>query len=183
MAAVISIILLWPRVHIRAATAADTTYERYFGGPHDEFTARNIAVAEGTFTLGTWLTGQLYHVHNGTSQKLNGFSIGRSPNQIGAPHWVDMRITLALIQYESEHGVITQLGSAGQSRGGGGSSEIPTSVTPTHSQFTGGRLLSGQSRILYIEGDSRFQLSSDMTVEAFAQANNGSFYVVVVGLH
>lgn len=178
-----SVIILWPRVSIRAATSADKTYERYFGGPQDNFTACNIAVASGTFTLGTWLTGELHHVHQGQIQELNAFSVGRSPNQIGAPHWVDMRITLALIRHETEHGMVTQLGSAGHSRGGGGSSEIPTSVKPLHSQFIGGQLLSGQSRILYIEGDSEFQVSSGMTVEEFAKANEGSFYVVVVGMH
>lgn len=178
-----TVVLLWPRVSIRAATSADKTYERYFGGPHDDFSARNIAVATGTFTLGTWLTGELYHLHDGQFQELNGFSVGRSPNQIGAPHWVDMRITLALIQYDTEHGTVTQLGSAGHSRGGGGSSEIPTSVKPLHSRFIGGQLLSGQSRILYIEGDTEFQLSSGMTVEEFAKENEGSFYVVVIGMH
>jgi hypothetical protein len=182
MTGIVCIVLLWPRVSIRAATAADRVYERYFGGPQENFTARNIAVVEGTFVLSTWLTGQLYHVQDGELRELNGFSVGRSSNQVGAPHWVDMRITLALIQYESDRGSITQLGSAGHSRGGGGKSEIPTSVTPTHSFFTSGRLLSGQSRILYVEGDSQFQLTTGMTVETFAQANKGNYYVVVVGL-
>ncbi len=182
VAGVTCLLLLWPRVEIRAATPSDKVYERYFGSPRENFTARNIAIANGTFTLGTWLTGQLFYVNDGKVQELNAFSVGRTPNAIGAQHWVDMGITLALVTSDSENGQITQLASAGQSRGGGHSTEIPTSVIGEYSQIAAGRLLFGQSRILYIEGDTQFTLTSDMTVESFAKTNEGSFYVVVIGL-
>jgi hypothetical protein len=182
LSAVTCIVLLWPRVYVREAISTDKTYDRYFGAPHENSIARNIAVAEGTFTLGTWLTGHLYHVQDGEVQELNAFSVGRTPNAIGAPHWVDMRITLALVTYDSQIGSITQLASAGQSRGGGHSSEISTSVSATHKRFHGGRLLSGQTRILYIEGDSSFTLNPGSTVESFAESHKGNFYVVVAGL-
>ena len=108
-------------VDVRAATPTDRTYERYFGiDSYEEdvvVTFRNIAVATGTFTLGTWMTASLYHVNGGDVQEINAFTVGRSPNQIGAPHWVDMKITLALGDRDTSVGRVTQLGSAGHSRG------------------------------------------------------------------
>ena len=177
-----SVVLLWPRVHIRAATPADRTYENYFGVMEEEFVARNIAVSEGPFTLRRWLTGTLYHVQDGSVQKLNSFSVGRTPHAFPSPIWQDMRITLALISYNSENGPVTQIGTAGQRRGGGGGNNLSTSVQAKERRFVPGTLFMGQSRILYVEGDSKFTLTPGMTVQSFSEANKGSFYVVVVGL-
>jgi hypothetical protein len=116
-------------VDVRAAKATDRLYDQYFGiGPNDDKLGkadfRNIAIANGTFTLDTWLSASLYHVKRGEIQELNSITVGRCPNQIGAPHWLPMKFTLALADRRSPEGRITQLGSHGESRGGGRSSEI-----------------------------------------------------------
>jgi hypothetical protein len=180
--------LLRPAIDLRAATSNDRTYDSYFGVSSDDdaagaVTFRNIAVATGTFTLDTWLTASLYHVKSGEIHDINGFTVGRSPNQIGAPHWVDMKITLALGDRITPQGRITQLGSAGQSRGGGGSHGTVNDVDPSATRFYPGRFTPGTKRIVYVEGDSGFRVDDTMTVERFAQENKGNHLVVEVELH
>ena len=176
--------LLRPIVDIRAATAKDRTYDRYFGiDSYDETVRRNIAVATGSFTLDTWVSASLYHVKSGQVREINAFTVGRSRNQIGARHWVDMRITLALGDRQSQEGRITQLGSAGHSSGGGRGGELVNDVGPVAAKFLPGRFTSGTRRIVYVEGDSGFTVDATMTVERFAQENKGNYLVVEVELH
>lgn len=174
-------------VDVRAATTTDRTYERYFGiDSYEEnvvVTFRNIAVATGTFTLGTWMSASLYHVKGGDVQEINAFTVGRSPNQIGAPHWVDMKITLALGDRDTSAGHVTQLGSAGHSRGGGRGGEMAHDVVASATQFLPGRFTSGTKRIIYVEGDSGFNVNSAMTVAEFAGRNKGNYLVVELELH
>lgn len=174
-------------VDVRAATATERTYERYFGiDSYEEdvvATFRNIAVVTGTFTLGTWMSASLYHVNRGDVQEINAFTVGRSPNQIGAPHWVDMKITLALGDRDTSEGRVTQLGSAGHSRGGGRGGEMTHNVVASATTFLPGRFTSGTKRIVYVEGDNGFNVSSDMTVEEFASQNKGNYLVVELELH
>lgn len=174
-------------VDVRAATATDHTYERYFGIDSFEEDVvvkfRNIAVATGTFTHGTWMSASLYHVNGGDVQEINAFTVGRTPNEIGAPHWVDMKITLALGDRNTSEGRVTQLGSAGQSRGGGRGGEMTHNVVASASTILPGRFTSGTKRIVYVEGDSGFKASSAMTVAEFAGQNKGNYLVVELELH
>jgi len=94
-----------------------------------------------------------------------------------------MRITLALVAYDSENGPMTTIASGGQSRGGGNSNEISTTVEAKYRQTVPVTFLSSRSQILYVEGDSPFTLTPDMSVESFATANPGTFYVVLIGLN
>ena len=68
-------------VTVREATASDPVRERYFGFHHDDAQVRNVVVVTGGFTKSTWLSASLSAVQNGKITELNGFTIGRSPNQ------------------------------------------------------------------------------------------------------
>ncbi|MBX3448608.1 MAG: hypothetical protein KF777_03560 [Planctomycetaceae bacterium] len=179
--------LLREIVDVRASTATDRIYERYFGiDSYEEdvvVSFRNIAVATGTFTLSTWLSASLYHIKGGDVQEINAFTVGRSPNQIGAPHWVDMEITLALGDRNTPKGRVTQLGSAGQSRGGGRGGGRTHDVVATATTFLPGRFTSGTKRIVYVEGDRGFNVSAAMTTAEFASQNKGNYLVVELELH
>lgn len=192
MVAVIVTILIsaWPlrtAIEVRAAGSDDPISNRYFGidtsDKNNDVKIRNIAVVTGTFTLNTWLSASLYHVKSGEIQEINSFTVGRTPNAIGAPHWVDMKITLALGDRIVPEGRITELGSAGQSRGGGSNSEIINNVDPIQAMILPGRITSGTKRILYIEGDPGITVDQTTTVEHFAEENKGDYLVVEIELH
>ena len=174
-------------VDVRAATATDRIYERYFGiDSYEEdvaVTYRNIAVATGTFTLGTWMSASLYHVNGGNVQEINAFTVGRSPNRIGAPHWVDMKLTLALGDRDTPAGRVTQLGAAGHSRGGGRGGEMTHDVVASSTESLPARFTSGTKRIVYVEGDNGFNVGSTMTLAEFARRNKGNYLVVELELH
>lgn len=173
---------LYPFVSVRAATPEDEIYERYFGAPYDrEFHARNFAVVSGDFTLKNWVVGRLYYVEEGSITKLNQFGVGRTPNQIPRAVWERRQITIALVDYATEQGRVTQLASAGQNRGGGSGGEIPTSVNVEYAEIVTGPLLAGWSRLLYVEGDSPIVLRRGETIESFAANHKGKFHVVEVG--
>jgi hypothetical protein len=175
-------------VDIRAATADDRLYDRYFGFEFNEPAARdvkitNFFVATSTFTLDTWVSANLYHVKSGKIEDMNGFVVGRSPNQIGAPHWVDMKITFALSDLKTPQGRETRLGSAGHSRGGGHGYDAHNDAESRETKVLPGRFTSGARRIVYVEGNSGFRFDDSMTVEQFAQENSGNYLVVEVGLN
>lgn len=177
------VLISWRPIVIREATAEDQIRNRYFGFDAEEVDAvRNFAVAEGTFSKDTWLSAWLYLVQSGKADEVNAFTVGRSPNRIGAARWINMRITLALGETKREGGRMTQLGSAGQSRGEGGMREMVHTIETIEKKTFPGRLSSGRKYILYVEGDRNFEVRRDMSVEEFAKANAGNFLVVVVEL-
>lgn len=167
---------------IRAATTSDPVRERYFGidteSPQTQI--RNLAVATGTFTLDDRLSAALYHVKAAEIVLVNRFSVGRSPNQIGAPYWMPLRIFLALGDQTVPAGRITNLGSAGHSRGGGVSGPYTNDVRPLFTRLEPGKLTPGEKRILYVEGDREITLASGMTLDEFARQNRGNYLVVEV---
>ncbi len=173
---------LWPVVHVRSAVEADKVHSDYLGHRRENFTARNIAIVNGSFTLAMRFKADLYCVSDGRVQWINGFAAGRSWGRIPHYLWTDLHMTMALVKSPSKEGSITELGCWGYSSAHSASAEIATTVNPLHSRLAGGFLLSGQSRILYVEGDVPFQLRPDMTVESFAESNKGHFYVVCVKL-
>ena len=160
--------------------------ERYFGiGPVKDVAIGKIAVADGTFTKGTWLSAWLYVVRSGSTQEMNAFTVGRSPNRIGEPIWLRMRITLCSGESRRPNGRLVLLGSAGQTRGGGRScgEDGPVYSFATVAKRTlPGRLWSGRKYILYVEGDREFEVSREMSLEEFAARNGGNYFVVVVQL-
>jgi hypothetical protein len=174
-------------ISIRAADSNDKVYKRYFGidsyEKDVEVRFRNILVVTGTFSLNTWLSASLYHVKSGDIREINSFTVGRTPNAIGAPHWVDMKFTLALGDRIGPEGRMTQLGSAGQSRGGGSSSDILNDVVPISTITLPGRLSSGKRRIVYLAGDPGFKLDTSMSVQQFADENLGNYLVVELELN
>ncbi len=177
------LLIAWRPVRIRTATNDDKIATRYFGFDVDKVDdVRNIAVAEGTFSKNTWLSEWLYLVRSGKIDQVSGFTVGRSPNRLGEAKWIDMRITLALGETKQQGGRITQLGSAGQTRGEGGIGEIIQNISVVEKQTFPGRLWFGRKYILYVEGDRKFEARRDMTVEDFAKANAGDFFVVAVEL-
>ncbi len=142
-------------VLLRESTPDDKLRDKYFCiQPMPEMTTRNIVVAEGTFARDTWLTGVLYLVRNGSVQDLNGFTVGRSPARLGEPEWIGMQLTMALADAKKSKGRVTQLGVAGQTRGGGnGSDGVVHNVAVTARKKIPGRMDRGKMRIVYVEGD------------------------------
>lgn len=169
---------------IRPATASDRIYERYFGLLYsEEESIRNIAVAEGSFSHSTWLSTALYVVEAGRVTPLGSSTVGRSPNQLGGLPWKNMKITLAIGERKTPQGTISELGTAGQSRGGGsGGGEFAHHVTPTHSQVFAGPISSTNDCVVYAEGDQPINLDTQMTVDEFLVKNVGSFLVVTARL-
>ena len=172
-----------PTVAIRAPDADDPVRERYFNivsneNPSAQITYKNIAVARGTFTLGTRLTATLYYVKSGEVRSISDLTVGRSPNVIGEPYWVDMKVTLALGNWQVPEGRVTQLGSAGHRRGVGHAGEMVNDVQPHATQTLPGRLSAGTRRLVYVEGDDGFTVDRSMTVEDFAEVNEGNYLVV-----
>ncbi len=170
-------------VTVRAADENDKVYERYFGiTAKDGTVIRNIAVVEGTFTKSTWLSAWLYAVKAGSKEEINAFTVGRSPNRIGEPIWINMKLTLALGEVQKPNGRLVSLGSAGHTRGGGrgGGDDGPLYKFTTVTKRTlPGRLSSGRKCILYIEGDRELEVSREMSLEEFAAKNSGNYFVVV----
>jgi hypothetical protein len=168
---------------IRAATPDDPIAENYFGFEHDSgLKPRNIVVVSGTFTHDTWLSAALYHVQSGSVQEINAITVGRSPNSIAGGPWETLKIRLALGDKDTPNGRITNLGSVGQTRGGGRSSSATHNVKTVASQTLPGRLLPGQERIVYVEGDRPANVSLDMSLADFATKNSGDYLVVTVDL-
>jgi hypothetical protein len=169
-------------VDVRKADASDATYERYFGFELEDMKARNILVATGTFTTSTWLSGTLFLVQGGSVSPVNGWTVGRSSNQIGASIWKSMKITLALGEKDTPNGRVTNLGAAGQSRGGGSGSGVPITVSVTSSLAVPGRILPGANHIVYVEGDRDPVVDQAMSVDEFARKNAGNYLVVTLQL-
>jgi hypothetical protein len=179
---------LRPVIDVRASSPGDREYAGYYGidayGTFaDDVAYRNIAVATGTFTLQTRLSVALYHVKSGEISEINAFTAGRSRNRIGDSPWLDMELTLALGDRQSPEGRITQVGSTGQTRGFGRGGPVTHDVQPHATMMLPGRLTPGARRVVYIEGDRGFHAESPMTVERFAQTNNGNYLVVELELH
>lgn len=127
------LLIAWKPLCVRAATPTDPVREKYFGiDPDDGVQFHNIAVIEGAFSHSTWIEAGLHIVESGKIRPLNGFVVGRSPNQIGAPIWTEMKITLALGTADTPEGKRVQLGSAGHSRGGGNGYDFLHNVKVTH---------------------------------------------------
>ena len=174
---------------VRAAKENDKVYdaERYFGiWPKDNLTIRNIVGAEGMFTKDTWLSVCLCAVKEGSVEVQNSFTVGRSPNRIGEPTWISMKITLALGEYQKPGGRRVVLGAAGHSRGSG---QVGDDNGPLYNfmlrtkQTLPGKLRSGKKYILYVEGDRDCEVSREMSLEDFAAKNHGNYFVVVAQLH
>ncbi len=187
-AIIVAVWLLRPIVDVREPNYSDRVYDRYFGiDSHqtspDDITYKNIAIATGIFTLDTWISAALYHIKSGNIREINAFTVGRSPNQIGAPYWVDMSITLALGDRQSPEGRITQLGSAGHSRGGGRNGGMPNDVHPHSTKTFPGRFAPGTKSIVYAEGDGGFVVDHRMSVKEFAKKNRGNYLVVEFEFH
>ena len=175
--------LLTSAIEIRAVTDDDQVYDRYFGIQLENCTRRNIAVVTGTFTLGTWVSGALYHIDGGEITELNSITVGRSPRQIGAPHWKRMKITFALGEKDGIDGRMTQLGAEGYSRGGGSGYELSHNVNAATSKTLTGRLTRGTKYILYVEGDDDIKVFRRMPIEQFAEQNDGNYLVVEIMVH
>jgi hypothetical protein len=167
---------------IRPATRDDPVRERYFGIDDEEAQVRNFAVVKGTFTKSTWLSSSLYAVQGDQVQEINGFTVGRSPNQIGAPPWQTMTITLALGSWDTRRGRIVQLGSVGHSRGSGASGEWPVKFSSTFSDTFSGSITPGREYIVYAEGDTKIDMGREMTLAEFARKNRGNYLVVTAQL-
>jgi len=164
---------------VRPATPADAVAKNYFGFESDDLAPRNIAVVSGTFTKSTWLSASLSVVQSGSIQEINGFTVGRSPNQIGSPPWQTLTIRLALGEKDTPIGRITNSGSAGHSRGEGSSGSFPHHVQTVASQVFPGRLTPKRERIIYVEGDRQPVVTDDMPLAEFASKNGGNYLVVV----
>ncbi len=170
-------------VAVRAANASDPVWERYFGFDTARAEVRNVVVVRGGFTKSTWLSASLFAVQSGKTTGINGFTVGRSPNRIGGPIKQTLTIYLALGSWNSPDGRITQLGSAGHTRGSGGSSELPTSIPNTFNDSFIGSMIPGQTYLIYAEGGTQIQLDPSLTIEEFAQKHSGNYFVVEAELH
>jgi hypothetical protein len=169
-------------VTVRAATANDPVRESYFGFDNDNAEARNIVVVKGGFTKGTWLSASLAAVQNGEITIINEFTVGRSSNRIGSLPKETLTIYLALGEWESPHGRVTQLGSVGQTRGGGANSDVSVSIPNRFSDCFVGTMVPGRSYLIYVEGDTLIQLDSNLTIEEFAEKHAGNYFVVIAQL-
>lgn len=178
------VLISWQPIMVRAATPDDEIRSRYFGiSSKGDPQIRNIAVLEGTFTKSTFPVAYLYLVRDGKVDDLAGFDFGRSTNQIGGPIWIHMRITLALGDTKWPNGRVTKLGFVGESRAAGHTNDFVHDIQIVEKKTLPGRLSSGKKYILHVEGDRKFEVSRDMSVEDFAKANAGNFVVVVVQLN
>ena len=169
-------------VAVRRVRNDDRVYERYFGIDRDATEIRNIAVVEGTFTKGTWLSASLFLIRSGKTQDVAALTIGRTTSSIGSPIWREMKITLALGQWNTTAGQITQLGSAGQTRGYGSDSDLPVNIPASFTNAWTGSISPGREYIIYAEGDTAIQMEPSMTLEEFAQTNIGNYLVVTAQL-
>jgi hypothetical protein len=171
-------------VSIREAGADDPIHKRYFGIDGEAgFAIRNIAVVEGSFSRSTWLSATLYAVRSGKIDEINSFAVGRSPNRIGEWYWEGMRLTLALGEKKTPIGRLVQLGSHGQTRGGGEGREISLQTESKFSSVLPCSLGAGGPFVVYAEGDAKPRIEQRMTVDEFVRANSGNFFVVAVALH
>jgi hypothetical protein len=166
-------------IDVRPAMASDPIYERYFGIYSEHATVRNIAVAEGMFSRSTWLSASFHVAEGGRLTQLSSHTLGRSPNRLGELPWKRMKITLAIGERKSPQGTISELGTAGQSRGGGsGGGEFVHHVTAIHSKVFAGPISSSNECVVYAEGDRPIILDTQMTVDEFLVKNVGSYLVV-----
>lgn len=170
-------------ITIRPARNDDPIRERYFGIDGQDAVIRNIAVAKGTFTKSSWLSASLTVVQGGQFQEVNSFTVGRSPNQIGSPVWQTLTITLALGSRNASSGRVVQLGSAGHSRGGGAGGERPVAFKSSFSDSFAGSITPGRDYIIYVEGDTKIDLHSHMSIAEFARTNHGNYLVVTAHLN
>lgn len=185
--AVVSVVLaIWigfvhKVVNVRPASSDDIVREHYFGIDEERTEIRNIVVAKGTFTNSTWLSASLFAVQRGQIQEVNAFTVGRSPNQIGSPIWKTMTITLALGSSVETNRRIVQLGSCGHSRGGGRGGYLPVSMNAEFTDSFTGSITPGHEYIIYVEGDTEFEMCREMTLDQFAAKND--YLVVTAELH
>ncbi len=180
------LLIAWRPIVVRAAIPSDPVRDDYFGIDSWEkdlnFVVRNIAVIEGTFSRDSWVSACLYDVQSGSVIEANAFTVGRTPNQCPSPIWQSMTITLALGDAGVSDGTMTQLGSAGHSRGGGRGGDVVHQIEGLFSETMPGRLAAGREYILYVEGDREFEVDRLMSVEEFADQNEGDFLVVTIRL-
>jgi len=170
-------------VTIRPARGDDEIRESYFGIDGEDAEIRNIAVAKGTFTKSTRLSASLIAVQGGQSREINGFTVGRTPNEIGSLPWKTLTITLALGSRDTPNGRVVQRGSVGHSRGGGAGSEWPITFASNFSNTFADSITPDREYIIYAEGDAKIDLSPSMTVAEFAKANAGNYLVVTAQLN
>ena len=170
-------------VNVRAATASDPVRERYFGFYAEDAEIRNVVVLNGGFTKNTWLSASLSAVQSGKITEINGFTIGRSPNQIGGPIRETLTIYLAFGSWNSPNGRVTQLGSVGQSRGSGWGSELPISIPNKFNDSFVGPMTPGRTYLIYAEGDTDIQFDANLTIDGFAKKHSGNYFVVTAQLH
>jgi hypothetical protein len=169
-------------VTIRPARSGDPIRERYFGFDREDIEIRNVAVVNGTFTKSTWLTASLIAVQGGRVEEINGFTVGRSPNQIGSPSWQTVTITLALGSRDTPNGRVVQLGSVGHSRGSGAGGEWLITFPSDFSETFAGSIRPGRDYIIYAEGDTKIDITPQMTITEFVKRNQGNYLVVTAQL-
>lgn len=166
-------------IALRPAVASDRVYERYFGLFSEQAKIRNVAVAEGVFSRGTWLSTSLYVAEGGQVTQLGSYTVGRSPNRLGELPWKRMKITLAIGERQTPQGTISELGTAGQSRGGGsGGGEFVHHIATTHSQVLAGPISTAEDCVVYVEGDRPIVLDKPMAVDEFLRRNVGNFLII-----
>jgi len=122
-----------------------------------------------------------YYVHSGQIDQINSISVCRIPNSIPYAHIKDLKFTFALSAEKTSNGISTSLGCVGHTRGGGGGRDsLIHNHQMTKTQLFDGRLRGGRTYLLYIEGDTSFVATRDMTIDEFAKKNNGNFFVVTI---
>lgn len=169
-------------VAVRPARSEDHVYERYLGISHDNASVRNIAVVKGTFTRNTWLNVRLIAVHSGQCQTVNALTVGRTPHEVGSLPWRTMKITLALGEWDTADARVIQVGSAGQTRGGGSAGEYPVDITTSFAETFTGSIWPGRECIIHAEGDTKIEMNGAMTVQDFTQRHTGNYLVVTAQL-
>jgi len=139
-----------------------------------------VISVQGRFPRGTQLEARFYAVRSGTIEKC--ISCGLGPGGL-IRHIPPMRITIHLffLETEARKGTIVALGATGFRRGtGSGKLSIPWHGERACSQVVPGSISKSQERIAYVEGTVMPTVNSSMSVEEFAEANDGDFLVITV---
>jgi len=166
---------------VRGTQPSDPVSERYFGFHSNDIKARNVAVVSGPFTTQRRLSACLFLVQDGVVYQGNSFSLGRSNNQIGSPSWQRLDIKLALGDEPNSSEVI--LGASGHSSGCSCWNRDQFSILRpgvVSAQVLPGRLDAGKEYIVYVEGDQKFTVDRETSLEDFAKINAGNYLVVSV---
>ena len=170
-------------VAVSNASPDEKIHTDYYFGIDEPAEIQNILNISGVFKKRTRLTAELYLIKNGGFESLNGFSVGRSPNRIGAPWLVTMNLTLALGEKNGQFGTLTQLGCYGHTRGGGSSVSLENTVDRKFTKTYNGTITPGNELIIYVSGNKQFDLKPNQTIEDFAITNSGEYLVIVSSLH